>query len=124
MGCDGILLVLIESVHSRKNMAIDLKNLSQNQLNDLIARAESRKQELAREKIGKVREKIIALAKMEGFTIEELFGGRGIRKVRRPAKAKYRNPADHAQTWSGRGKRPRWFNAALASGKKEKDLLI
>lgn len=108
-------------------MAIDLKNLSQNQLNDLIARAESRKHELAREKIGKVREKIIALAKAEGFTIEELFGGRGARgarKTRRPAKAKYRNPADHAQTWSGRGKRPRWFNAALAAGKKEKDLLI
>src|SRR5689334_11360903 len=108
-------------------MAIDLKGLSQNQLNDLITRAESRKHELAREKIGKVREKIIALAKSEGFTIEELFGGRGSRggrKTRRPAKAKYRNPADHAQTWSGRGKRPRWFNAALAAGKKEKDLLI
>ena len=105
-------------------MAIDLKGLSQNQLNDLISRAESRKQELAREKIGKVREKIIALAKAEGFTLEELFGGGRSRKVRRPAKAKYRNPADHAQTWSGRGKRPRWFNAALTAGKKEKDLLI
>lgn len=105
-------------------MAIDIKRLSQNQLDDLIARAESRKQELAREKIGKVREKIAALAKAEGFTIEELFGDRGGRKTRRPAKAKYRNPADHAQTWSGRGKRPRWFNAALAAGKKEKDLLV
>jgi DNA-binding protein H-NS len=106
-------------------MAIDIKGLSQNQLNDLIARAESRKQELAREKIGKVREKIIALAKAEGFTIEELFGaGRSGRKARRPAKAKYRNPADHSQIWSGRGKRPRWFSAALAAGKKEKDLLI
>ena len=104
-------------------MAIDLKNLSQNQLNELIQRAESRKREIAREKIGKVREKLVLLAKAEGFTIEELFGGRG-RKTRRPAQAKYRNPADHAQTWSGRGKRPRWFSAALSAGKKEKDLLI
>ncbi len=104
-------------------MAIDLKGLSQSQLNDLIQRAESRKHEIAREKIGKVRDKLVALAKSEGFTIEELFGGRG-RKTRRPAKAKFRNPADHAQTWSGRGKRPRWFNAALAAGKKEKDFLI
>jgi DNA-binding protein H-NS len=105
-------------------MAIDLKSLSQTQLNELITRAESRKHELAKEKIVKVREKILALAKAEGFTIEELFDvGKG-RKTRRPAKPKFRNPADHAQTWSGRGKRPRWFNAALAAGKKEKDLAI
>ena len=106
-------------------MAIDLKNLNQHQLNELITRAESRKHELAKEKIVKVREKVVALLKAEGFTLEELFSSRGaVRKTRRPAKPKYRNPADHAQTWSGRGKRPRWFSAALAAGKKEKDLLI
>ena len=105
-------------------MAIDIKKLNQGQLNELIARAESRKHELSKERLAKTRDKLIALAKAEGFTIEELFGGRGVRKTRRPAKAKYRNPADHAQTWSGRGKRPRWFNAALAAGRKEKDLLI
>ncbi len=106
-------------------MAIDLKGLSQHQLNELIHRAESRKSELAKERIVRAREKVLALLKTEGLTLEELFNGRGaIRKTRRPAKAKYRNPADHAQTWSGRGKRPRWFNAALAAGKKEKDLLI
>src|SRR5215813_7864757 len=104
-------------------MAIDIRKLNQTQLNDLINRAESRKPELSKERAAKVREKVIAVAKAEGFTIDELFGGR-VRKTRRAAKAKFRNPADHAQTWSGRGKRPRWFNAALAAGKKEKDLLI
>lgn len=104
-------------------MAIDLKNLNQNQLSELIQRAEMRKREIARERRGKVRDKLVALAKSEGFTIEELFGARG-RRTRRPAKAKYRNPADPSQVWSGRGKRPRWFNAALSAGKKEKDLLI
>jgi DNA-binding protein H-NS len=69
-----------------------------------------------------VREKVVAIAKAEGFTIEALFGSRV--RTRRPAKAKYRNPADHTQTWSGRGKRPRWFSAALAAGKREKDLAI
>ena len=104
-------------------MAIDLKNLSHNQLSELIQRAESRKREMAKERIIKLREKLMAMAKAEGFTIDELFGTRG-RRTRRPAKAKYRNPADHAQTWSGRGKQPRWFRAALGAGKKEKDLLI
>jgi len=104
-------------------MAIDIKKLNHTQLNELIQRAEARKSELSKERASKVREKLTALAKAEGFSAEELFGGRG-RKTRRAAKPKYRNPADHAQTWSGRGKRPRWFNAALSAGKKEKDLLI
>lgn len=105
-------------------MAIDLKNLSHVQLDELIARAETRKQELLREKSDSAREKIAALAKAEGFTVEELFGAGKGHKTRRPAKPKYRNPADHEQTWSGRGKRPRWFNASLAAGKSDKDLLI
>ena len=104
-------------------MAIDIKRLNHTQLSELIQRAELRKNELSKERAAKVREKLAALAKAEGFTLEELFGTRG-RKTRRAAKPKFRNPADHAQTWSGRGKRPRWFNAALAAGKKEKDLLI
>lgn len=102
-------------------MGIDLKNLNHTQLSELIQRAELRKREIARERIVKVREKLMALAKAEGFTIEELFGGR---RTRRPAAPKYRNPNDHSQVWSGRGKRPRWFSAALGAGKKEKDLLI
>ena len=46
------------------------------------------------------------------------------RKPRSKVKPKYRNPANKSETWSGRGKRPRWFSAALSAGKKEKDLLI
>lgn len=108
-------------------MAIDLKSLNYNQLSDLIARAQARQEELAKEKAAKLREKINALVKAEGLGLEEVFGGRASAargKVRSKVKPKYRNPADHAQTWSGRGKRPRWFTAALGAGKKEKDLLI
>jgi len=31
--------------------------------------------------------------------------------------ARYRNPADNAQTWTGRGRQPRWIADALASGR-------
>ena len=106
-------------------MAIDIKSLNHAQLNELIHRAELRRHELAKEKIVKMREKILSLLDAEGFSLEEVFGGHAtVRKTRRPAKAKYRNPVNHAQVWSGRGKHPRWFTAALAAGKKEKDLLI
>lgn len=37
---------------------------------------------------------------------------------------KYRNPERPSETWSGRGKQPRWVAAQLGSGKKFDDLLI
>ena len=39
----------------------------------------------------------------------------GPKKAKAPAK--YRNPADASQTWSGRGRRPDWINAAITAGK-------
>jgi DNA-binding protein H-NS len=110
-------------------MAIDIKSLNHNQLNELIGKAQQRQGELRKEKVVKIREKVNALIKAEGYTVEEVFGVRGKAKVKvkrstGKVKPKFRNPADANQTWSGRGKRPRWFNEALKAGKKDKDLLI
>lgn len=109
-------------------MAINLENLSAQELADLIAKAEQQQKKLHRDRIADVRKKLAAMAKAEGYTIEELFGGARAPAVGRRAGGKvapkYRNPADPGQTWTGRGKRPRWFSEALAKGKKESDLLI
>jgi DNA-binding protein H-NS len=46
---------------------------------------------------------------------------------RRPYPAvlpKYRNPAPPFETWSGRGRRPRWFSAQLEVGKRPEDFQI
>ena len=48
-------------------------------------------------------------------------------RARRPypqALPKYRNPAEPSETWSGRGKRPRWLTAQLRSGKRLDGYLI
>jgi DNA-binding protein H-NS len=48
-------------------------------------------------------------------------------KARRPypkVSPKYRNPERPSETWSGRGKQPRWVGAHLRSGMKVDDLLI
>lgn len=107
-------------------MAVNLDTLNIKQLNELIARAHKRIEFLNGEKAAKARAKLATLAKAEGFTLEELFGGKRGRKgkAKRAVQPKYRNPANPAETWAGRGKRPRWFNAALKAGKKEGDLLI
>jgi DNA-binding protein H-NS len=106
-------------------MAIDLDKLSPNELDALINAAAEQKRRIQRERIGEVRKKLIALAKEEGYSIEELFGeGRRTSSAKgRSVPAKYRNP-DGGETWSGRGKRPRWFTDALQAGRSEDDLLI
>jgi DNA-binding protein H-NS len=37
---------------------------------------------------------------------------------------KYRNPDEPSETWSGRGKRPRWLAAALKTGHKIEEFMI
>jgi DNA-binding protein H-NS len=37
---------------------------------------------------------------------------------------KYRNPDDSSETWSGRGKQPRWLVALLKAGKQIDDFRI
>jgi len=44
---------------------------------------------------------------------------------RKPAtRPKYANPANKAETWSGRGRRPRWFDEAIKAGKSADDMAI
>jgi DNA-binding protein H-NS len=37
---------------------------------------------------------------------------------------KYRNPDRPSETWSGRGKRPRWLTAALTAGRTIEEFII
>lgn len=106
-------------------MAVDIKNLNHSQLTELIAKAQSRQGELQKEKVTRLRDKINAMIKEEGLTFDDVFGQRAPKSKRAgtTVAAKYRNPADPEQAWSGRGKRPRWFNEALKAGTKEKDML-
>jgi DNA-binding protein H-NS len=49
------------------------------------------------------------------------------RRERRPYPRvfpKYRNPADPAETWAGRGRQPRWLTEQLRSGRKLDDFRI
>ena len=56
-------------------------------------------------------------ARAHGFSLEELMGGKGPAKSTTKGVAKYANPADPSQTWTGRGRQPGWVKDALAAGK-------
>ncbi len=63
------------------------------------------------------------IAKKHGLNASDLLGRK--RKSRKPpVPPKYRNPNDHSQTWSGRGRQPAWFREATAKGKSTKSLEI
>lgn len=47
-----------------------------------------------------------------------------VRRPYPPVLPKYQNPKDPSETWSGRGKQPRWLKAQLRAGKKLDELLI
>jgi DNA-binding protein H-NS len=70
-----------------------------------------------------VRKQLTDLAKQHGFDIRELLDGR--RKGKGNVAAKYRDPKNQENTWTGRGRMPRWMAAATKGGKASKeDFLI
>jgi DNA-binding protein H-NS len=53
--------------------------------------------------------------------LAKVFGERTSRKAKatgRSAAAKYRNPENVTEIWSGRGRRPLWLEAQLKAGKE------
>ena len=69
------------------------------------------------------RAKLESIAKEMGYSLTDLIGVE-VKTTRAPAVAKYRHPENAALTWSGRGRKPQWFVAALTSGKSADDLAI
>lgn len=65
-----------------------------------------------------------AVGKKYGMTPEELFGGKTAPATKTKGVAKYVNPDDATQTWTGRGRQPNWVKAAMASGKSLSDMEI
>jgi DNA-binding protein H-NS len=104
-------------------VSIDINNLSLKELKDLqsqVAKAISSFEDRKRkEAIAELEE----IARSKGFSLSDL-AGLPVSRKRSPAVAKYANPNDDSDTWSGRGRKPRWFNDALAAGKSPEDMSI
>jgi DNA-binding protein H-NS len=99
-----------------------LKTMSVAKLQDLKSQVEAaistkvseRRQELESER-----------SKLDGYSGGARRGRPAGRGGPRGAVApKYRNPENPAETWAGRGLRPRWLVAALKGGKKVEDFAI
>ncbi|MDD3529631.1 MAG: H-NS histone family protein [Gallionellaceae bacterium] len=96
----------------------ELKSLQKDIASEMDARGKEERQKLLQE----FREKARAL----GVSLEELLAvaPRGKAQGAGKVAAKYANPANPAQTWTGRGKRPHWVSEYIAAGKSLDDIKV
>jgi len=93
---------------------------------ELKAQAEAllKQAEVARRaEIASVVAEIQARMKEYGITLDDLKEGAKKTKVRAAVAAKYRNPAT-GESWSGRGRAPRWLAEELAKGRSKEAFLV
>lgn len=106
---------------------IDLSELS---LIDLIALQEALPAIIKNAKKNEkenLREKMEALAATSGFDLAELFAVKPKKKKSKQigfVKAKYHNLNDTDQTWTGRGRKPKWAAKHIKDGGTLQELLI
>jgi DNA-binding protein H-NS len=63
-------------------------------------------------------------ARALGFSLAELTGKKTRKTRAGSGVAKYRHPENADITWSGLGRKPAWFSAAIGSGKAPESMAI
>ena len=97
---------------------IDLSDYNLGELKGLLFDIEKEIKARQGRELSEARERIRAIAEKAGLPTEELLAGSA------DAPPRYRNPLDARQTWSGRGRQPRWVSEALAEGKTLDELKV
>jgi len=105
---------------------VDLSDYNLSELKGLHAEIEKEIKARQQDDVAKARQQILAIAQGLGVSVEELLASSGAKSKGngKPVQAQYRNPADDAQTWSGRGRQPKWIAEGLAGGKSLDDFRI
>lgn len=102
---------------------IDLSKLSLDDLKKLRKDVEKAISDYDQKLKKQLRAELEAKVKEYGMTLEEVVGT-AKSKAKAKAPAKFREPGNPSNTWSGRGRQPDWFKQAIAAGKSEDELLI
>lgn len=115
-------------------MTINLKQMSIKELEKLRMDIDKALAAARAKALREARKAAQALADEYGVTLAEITGGaetaqpKGKGKARaagrKAGKPKYANPDDPKRTWTGKGRQPDWFKAAIAAGKSPDDMAI
>ncbi len=102
--------------------SINYDKMSVKELTDHIARAQKALNAAKDRERAELKHKIASLAENAGFSVGELFGGRG--RGGKSVAVKYMNPDNRSETWTGRGRKPNWLVAKLSKGAKINDFAV
>ncbi|HBC3654898.1 TPA: H-NS histone family protein [Acinetobacter baumannii] len=108
-------------------MKPDISELSVEELKRLQEEAEALIASKKDQAIEDAYNQIIEIAENVGFSVEQLleFGAQKRKKTtRKSVERRYRNKNNAEETWTGRGKQPRWLVAEIEKGAKLEDFLI
>lgn len=99
-------------------MRNDLSGYDRKQLIDLLQKIEAEIGVRQHQEVQKAREQIFAIVHEVGVPIEELLAIPGLQTGKNSLRPRFQNPNDKTQTWTGRGRQPRWIGESLAGGRK------
>lgn len=108
-------------------MKPDISSLSVEELKRLAEEAEVLIASKKDEAIESAYDEVIQIAENVGLTIEQLLevgAQRRKKSLRKAVEPRYKNRSNPEETWTGRGKKPRWLVAELDKGAKLEDFLI
>jgi DNA-binding protein H-NS len=104
---------------------VNLSNLSVAELRELQTQIADQIKTRQKDEIAKVQQQILSLAGSVGMSVNEIMKGVQNKKPVKSVAARYQNPADSAQQWTGRGRQPKWVKEYLDKpGNKIDSLLI
>lgn len=101
---------------------VDLQSMSLKELLELEVRLKKAISEAKERERAELKNQIEELAQMSGFSVNELFSARSTKG--KTVAPKYMNPENKSETWTGRGRKPRWLVAKLEEGAKLEDFAI
>lgn len=99
----------------------DLTKLSLSELTELRKDVDRQINDFEKRKRADAMKALQAVAKEHGLSIDEILGNKAS-KGKAALPPKFRNPENPDQTWSGRGRQPAWYKAAMESGTSPESL--
>ena len=97
---------------------IDISRLNIDQLTELVGKAQTEVASRDKQRRKDLRSELDRRLAAEGYALGDIFPELGSGAVsgsqRQKRPAKYRNPQNSEQTWSGIGRSPKWVQAILS----------
>ena len=104
--------------------SISFENMTIKDIQELQSQANKHLESRKKMTIAQLRKKIRQLIKDEGLNLSDIFPGLPDEPTISTVEPKYRNPEDETQTWTGRGRTPRWLQKKLDDDHEKEEYLI